>query len=166
MYRPDVVEIGYARGVPMRGDLATAPDGVNAPVFMVGALKDPWSGNLDGKQIIKGWVDTDSERHERISDLAVSDGREIGADGRASDPVGNTVDVEQATWTNTIGAPELRAVWTDTDFDPSVPAVYYASVLEIPTPTWQACDKARFDIKITPEGIPRSHQERAHTSPI
>jgi hypothetical protein len=165
-YRPDVIEIGYARGVPMGGDLAAAPEGATAPVFMVGALKDPWSGNLDRIQIIKGWVDADGERRERIYDVAVSDGREIGPDGRAGEAVGNTVDVANATWTNTIGDAELRAVWSDPDFDPALPAVYYARVLEIPTPTWQAYDEQRFGIKMTAEGIPRSHQERAYTSPI
>ncbi|MGX9352225.1 DUF3604 domain-containing protein [Shimia sp. W99] len=166
MYRPDVVEIGYARGVPMGGDLRPAPEGAKAPVFMVGALKDAWSGNLDRIQIVKGWVDAAGERHERIYDVAVSDGREIDAEGRAKKPVGSTVDVENVMWTNTIGAPELRAVWTDPDFDPSVPAVYYARVLEIPTPTWQAYDEARFDMKMDVDGVPREHQERAYTSPI
>ncbi len=165
-YRPDVIDIGYAKGVPMGGDLEPAPEGATAPVFMVGALKDAWWGNLDRIQIVKGWVDTEGERHERIFDVAVSDGREIGEDGRATTEVGNTVDVENATWTNTIGAPELRTVWTDPDFDPSVPAVYYARVLEIPTPTWQAYDEARLGADMTPEGIPRFHQERAYTSPI
>lgn len=164
IYRPDVVEIGYAGGVPMGGDLLPAPEGAAAPVFMVGALKDAWSGNLDRIQIIKGWVDAAGERQERIYDVAVSGDREIGADGRATEPVGSTV--EGATWTNTIGAPELRAVWTDPEFDPTLPAVYYARVLEIPTPTWQAYDEARFGITMTPEGIPREHQERAYTSPI
>ena len=164
IYRPDVVEIGYAGGVPMGGDLLPAPEGSAAPVFMVGALKDAWSGNLDRIQIIKGWVDAAGERQERIYDVAVSGDREIGADSRANEPVGSTV--EGATWTNTIGAPELRAVWTDPEFDPALPAVYYARVLEIPTPTWQAYDEARFGITMTPEGIPREHQERAYTSPI
>ena len=165
LYRPNVVEIGYAKGVPMGGDLSAAPEGA-APVFMVGAIKDAWSGNLDRIQIIKGWVDADGDRQEKIYDVAVSDGREIGADGRTTTPVGNTVDVENATWTNDIGAPELRATWTDPDFDPALPAVYYARVLEIPTPTWQAYDEARFGMTMTPDGIPRTHQERAYTSPI
>ncbi|MFC3615362.1 DUF3604 domain-containing protein [Lutimaribacter marinistellae] len=166
LYRPDVVEIGYDRGVPMGGDLPPAAQGANAPVFMVGAMKDAWSGNLDRIQIIKGWVDAGGQRQERIYDVAVSDRRKIGADGRATGPVGNTVDEAEATWTNTIGAPELRAVWKDPDFDPSLPAVYYARVLEIPTPTWQAYDEKRFGIKMEAESVPRSHQERAYTSPI
>lgn len=165
-FRPNAIEIGYQRGVPMGGDLPIAPDGADAPVFMVGALKDAWSGNLDRIQIIKGWVNTDGERRERIFDVAVSDGREIDKNGRVTSPVGNTVDSATATWTNTIGAPELRTVWTDPDFDPALPAVYYARVLEIPTPTWQAFDELRFGISMNAETIPRSHQERAYTSPI
>ena len=165
-FKPDAVEIGYRKGVPMGGDLPPAPKGSKAPVFMVGAMKDAWSGNLDRIQMVKGWVDAAGERHEIIYDVAVSDGRKINSQGRATQPVGNTVDVAKATWTNTIGDPELRAVWIDPDFDPSVPAVYYARVLEIPTPTWQAYDEARFGIKMTATGIPRSHQERAYTSPI
>ena len=165
VYRPNAVDIGYAKGVPMGGDLPTAPEGAAAPVFMVGALRDVHSGNLDRIQIIKGWVDANGERRERIYDVAVSDGREIGANGRAMEPVGNTVDEANASYTNSIGDAELRAVWTDPDFDPSLPAVYYARVLEIPTPTWQAHDEKFFGIKMTAD-VPRSHQERAYTSPI
>ena len=149
----------------MGGDLREAPAGKKAPVFMVGALKDPWSGSLDRVQIVKGWVDGSGERHERIYDVAVSDGRTIGSDGRCRTPVGNTVDEADASYLNNIGDAELRAVWTDPDFDPDHRAVYYARVLEIPTPTWQAYDAKFFDIEM-PEEIPLSHQERAYTSPI
>lgn len=165
-FLPNAVEIGYTKGVPMGGDLPAVSKDGKAPVFMVGAMKDPWSGNLDRIQIIKGWVDAKGERHERIYDVAVSDDRKIGKDGRATEAVGNTVDEANATWTNTIGDAELRAVWSDPDFDPKLPAVYYARVLEIPTPTWQAYDEKRMGIKMDAEGIPRSHQERAYTSPI
>jgi len=165
VFRPDVVSIGYRKGVPMGGDLPKAPEGKNAPVFMVGALKDAWSGNLDRIQIIKGWVDEQGERHERIYDVAVSDGREIDADGRCRTPVGTTVDEANATYLNNIGDAELRAVWTDPDFNPNHRSVYYARVLEIPTPTWQAYDSKFFDITM-PEQVPLSHQERAYTSPI
>ena len=164
-FRPDAVSIGYRKGVRMGGDLAAAPAGKKAPTFMVGALKDPWSGNLDRIQIVKGWVDAKGERHEQIYDVAVSDGRRIGSDGRCKTPVGNTVDEKDASYLNTIGDAELRAVWTDPDFDPKYRAVYYARVLEIPTPTWQAHDAKFFGITM-PEGIPLSHQERAYTSPI
>jgi hypothetical protein len=153
VYKPDAVSIGYAKGVPMGGDLEAKPAGAKTPVFMVGARKDAWSGNLDRIQIVKGWVDKKGERHERIYDVAVSDGRSIGADGRCDTPVG------------AIGDAELRAVWTDPDFDPKLPAVYYARVLEIPTPTWQAYDSQFFGITM-PDSVPLSHQDRAYTSPI
>jgi hypothetical protein len=165
VFRPDAVSIGYAKGVPMGGDLAEKPAGAKAPVFMVGALKDPWAGNLDRIQIVKGWIDEAGKRHEKIYDVTVSDGRTIGADGRCKTPVGNTVDEKNATYLNTIGDAELRAVWTDPDFNPNHAAVYYARVLEIPTPTWQAYDAAYFGIEM-PKQVPLSHQDRAYTSPI
>ena len=165
VYKPDAVSIGYDKGVPMGGDLPAMPDGKQAPVFMVGALKDQWSGNLDRVQIVKGWVDESGDRHERIYDVAVSDGREINSDGRCTTPVGNTVDEANASYLNSIGDAELRAVWTDPDFNPAHAATYYARVLEIPTPTWQAYDSKFFEISM-PEEVPLSHQERAYTSPI
>ena len=164
VYRPDAVAIGYRKGVPMGGDLSTGPAG-SAPVFMVGAMKDAWGAKLDRIQIVKGWVDASGERKERIHDVAVSDGRQIGADGRCKTPVGNTVDVADTSYLNTIGEAELRAVWTDPEFDPKLRAVYYARVLEIPTPTWQAFDAKFFGIQM-PKKVPMSHQERAYTSPI
>jgi len=165
LYRPDVVSIGYDKGVPMGGDLASRPADRKAPTFMVGALKDPGAGNLDRIQIIKGWVDKKGKRHEKIYDVAVSDGRTIDEDGRCRTPVGNTVDTDKATFLNNIGDAELRAIWTDPDFDSEVAAVYYARVMEIPTPTWQAHDMAFFGTKMTAD-VPLSHQERAYTSPI
>ena len=111
-------------------------------------------------------VSNSSQPNWALDDVALSDGRETGPDGRAIKAVGNTVDEVNATWVNNIGDSELRAVWTDPDFDPALPAVYYARVLEIPTPTWQAYDEKRFGTRMTVEGIPRSHQERAYTSPI
>ena len=128
-------------------------------------MKDPWSGNLDRIQIVKGWVDDDGERRERIYDVAVSDGRTIDADGRARTPVGDTVNVAEATYLNTIGDAELRAVWTDPDFDPDHRAFYYVRVLEIPTPTWQAYDAKRFGVTM-PASVQMKSQERAYTSPI
>jgi len=149
----------------MGGDLRKAPAAGKAPTFLVAALKDSMSGNLDRIQIIKGWVGADGKAKERVYDVAVSDGRKIGADGRCETPVGNTVNVEKATWTNTIGDPELIAVWSDPDFDPSQHAFYYVRVLEIPTPRWTAYEALRFGIKM-PEGCPMTTQERAYTSPI
>ena len=165
VYRPDAVEIGYDKGVPMGGDLPAKPDAGNTPVFMVGALKDAWSGNLDRIQIVKGWVDAAGELQERIYDVVCADNREITAEGRCATPVGNTVDEANATYLNNIGDAELRAVWTDPDFDPALRAVYYARVLEIPTPTWQAYDAKYYGVEM-PEQVPLSHQERAYTSPI
>jgi hypothetical protein len=159
-------DIGYARGVPMGGDLPSAPDGSAAPTFLVAALKDPYSGNLDRIQIVKGWLDGKGRRQEKIYDVVWGDAerRQPGADGKLP-AVGNTVDVAEATWTNTIGDPELIAVWTDPDFDPERPAVYYARVLEIPTPRWTAYEAKRFGITL-PAEVQMITQERAYTSPI
>ena len=137
---------GYEKGVPMGGDLLAAMG--EAPTFLVYALRDPIGANLDRIQIIKGWMDARGELHERIYDVAVSDGRRIGADGRARTPVGNTVDLEAASWTNTIGDSELATVWTDPDFDADQHAFYYARVLEIPTPRWVVYDKVRLGAEI------------------
>jgi len=156
--------VGYAKGVPMGGDLNDAPQG-RSPTFIAAALKDPIGANLDRIQIIKGWVDGDGKTQERIYDVAVSGGRQIGADGRCRTPVGDTVDVANATWTNTIGAPELIAVWKDPDFDARQRAFYYARVMEIPTPRWTAYDAKRFGTRPLP-GTALTLQERAYTSPI
>jgi hypothetical protein len=155
---------GYQKGVPMGGDLTKAPKG-KAPTFMVYALRDPIGGNLDRIQIIKGWLDKKGKTHERIYDVAVSDGRKVDSDGRCKTPVGNTVDVKTASFTNSIGDSELATVWTDPDFEPGQKAVYYARVIEIPTPRWTTIDAFRFGIPIS-EGAPVSTQERAYTSPI
>ena len=147
----------------MGADLpARANDG--APKFLVAALKDPISGNLDRIQVVKGWLDDRGRRQEKVFDVAWSGDRQPGEDGKLP-PVGNTVDLASATWTNTIGAVELITVWEDPEFDPDQPAVYYARVLEIPTPRWTAYEQARFGVKF-PEGVPLVTQERAYTSPI
>ena len=164
VFRPDFVSAGYRRGVPMGGDLTRAPDG-KAPTFMIRALRDPDGANLDRIQVIKGWLDADGETLERIYDVAVSGGRTIGQDGRAGEAVGNTVDIENATFTNTIGATTLGVVWTDPDFDPKQSAFYYVRVLEIPTPRWTTYDAAFFDIPL-PDSVPPTIQDRAYTSPI
>jgi hypothetical protein len=156
-------DVGYTKGVPMGGDLTNRPGG-RSPTFLVGALKDPLSGNLDRIQIVKGWLDAAGERQERIYNVAWSGIRQLGSDGSLP-PVGNTVDVANATWTNTIGAPELLTVWTDPDFDPDLPAVYYARVIEIPTPRWTAYEAKRFGVTMSSE-VPMITRERAYTSPI
>jgi Protein of unknown function (DUF3604) len=155
--------IGYTKGVPMGGDLEAGPAG-KMPSFLVAALKDPIGANLDRYQVVKGWVDAKGEMQEKIYDVAWSGDRKPGADGKLP-PVGSTVDVENATWTNAIGAPELIAVWTDPDFDPTQRAFYYGRVLEIPTPRWTAYDAKYFNVKMGPE-VPMQMQERAYTSPI
>jgi hypothetical protein len=157
-------EAGYSRGVPMGGNLSQVPDG-KSPTFLVAAMKDAMSGNLDRIQIIKGWVGKDGKAQERVYDVAVSDGRKIDKNGRCKTPVGNTVDVANATWTNTIGDPELITVWTDPDFDAKQRAFYYVRVLEIPTPRWTAYEAKRFNIKM-PKDTKMVTQERAYTSPI
>jgi hypothetical protein len=155
--------VGYAKGVPMGGDLAQAPQG-RVPSFLVAAMKDPYSGNLDRIQIVKGWLNADGSLEERVYDVAWSGDRQPGADGRLP-AVGNTVDVANATWTNTIGAAELITVWRDPDFDPALKAFYYARVIEIPTPRWTAYEAKRFDLEL-PSEVPMTTQERAYTSPI
>jgi hypothetical protein len=160
--RPDFIALAYAKGVPMGGDLK--PAGAKAPTFFVTALKDPKSGNLDRIQIVKGWIDTAGKQHESIHDVVWSGDRKPGADGKLP-PVGNTVDVAHATYTNSIGESELSSAWTDPDFKPGERAFYYARVLEIPTPRWSTIDAARLDMAI-PGGLPATIQERAWSSSI
>ncbi len=157
--------VGYGKGVPMGGDLPPTADGAAGPSFLVAALKDPLSGNLDRVQIIKGWVDVEGALQEHIYDVVWSGDREPGEDGKVP-LVGSTVDVANANWTNTIGAPELITVWQDPDFDPAEKAFYYARVIEIPTPRWTAYDAAYFaDADFAPE-VPMTVTARAYTSPI
>jgi uncharacterized protein DUF3604 len=157
-------QIGYAKGVPMGGDLRDAPTG-KAPTFLVAALKDPIGANLDRYQVVKGWLDKQGKPQEKVYDVAWSGERKADAKTGKLPAVGSTVDVANATWTNTIGAPELIAVWKDPDFDPSVPAFYYGRVIEIPTPRWTAYDAKRFGTKPL-DGTAMVLQERAYTSPI
>ncbi len=158
-----IVENGYERGVPMGGALSAA-NGHEAPSFMVWAVKDPNSGNLDRVQIVKGWLDADGTQHEEIYDIAWSGERKLDSAGNLPS-VGNTVDVKTATYTNNIGEVELSAVWADPEFDPALHAFYYVRVLEIPTPRWSTRDAVALGIAV-PEGLPTSIQERAFTSPI
>src|SRR5688572_1622663 len=157
--------IGYAKGVPMGGDLSGSTKG-KAPAFLVAALKDPIGANLDRIQIVKGWLDAQGQTQEKVYDIARGDAdkRKRGANGKVP-AVGSTVDVPNASWTNTIGDPELISVWKDPDFDPAQRAFYYARVMEIPTPRWTAYDAKRFGISSAP-GTRMTIQERAYTSPI
>jgi hypothetical protein len=155
---------GYKKGVPMGGDLKPAPKGKKAPTFMVIALRDPIGANLDRIQIVKGWMDTKGETHEKVYDVSWSGDRKPNSKGKLP-AVGNTVDLEAANWTNTIGSSELLTVWTDPDFDAKENAFYYARVLEIPTPRWIVYDKVRLGAEL-PKDATLTHQERAYTSPI
>jgi hypothetical protein len=155
--------VGYAKGVPMGGDLRKAPAG-KGPSFLVAALKDPIGANLDRIQIVKGWLDAAGELHEKVYDVAWAGDRKPDASGKLPS-VGSTVDVPNATWTNTIGAPELISVWKDPAFDARQRAFYYARVIEIPTPRWTAYDAKRFGNTPLP-GTRMTITERAYTSPI
>ena len=161
--RSDFAKHGYEKGVPMGGDLKAAPDG-KAPTLLIRVVRDADGANLDRIQIIKGWLDTDSKTHEQVYDVAWSGDRKPGADGKLP-AVGNTVNVEEATYTNAIGAPYLSAYWKDSDFDAAQRAFYYVRVLEIPTPRWTTYDAKVFGVK-RPEDVPASIQERAYSSPI
>jgi hypothetical protein len=156
--------VGYAKGVPMGGDLRQAPAG-KPLTFLVAALKDPIGANLDRIQIVKGWLDATGELHEKVFDVAWSGDRRPDPKAGKVPPVGSTVDVENAPWTNSIGAPELIAVWKDSGFEPAQRAFYYARVMEIPTPRWTAYDAKRFGVKALP-GTRMTVTERAYTSPI
>ena len=155
---------GYEKGVPMGGDLKKAAKGKKAPTFMLLALRDPVGANLDRLQIVKGWMDKNGKTHEKVYDVSWSGDRKPDAKGKLPS-VGNTVDLEAANWTNTIGASELATVWTDPDFDHKVKSFYYARVIEIPTPRWIVYDKVRLGAEL-PKDAKLIHQERAYTSPI
>ena len=163
MDRSDFARHGYARGVPMGGDLKAAPQG-QAPTFLIRALRDPDGANLDRAQVIKGWLDRDGYAQEKVYNVAWSGERKLGADGSIP-VVGNTVDPARATWTDSIGAAQISTVWEDPDFNRSVPAFYSVRVLEVPTPRWSAYDAVRFDVDL-PAGARSSTQERAYTSAI
>jgi hypothetical protein len=159
----DWVKKAYQGGVPMGGDLPDAT--AKAPTFVVWALKDPESGNLDRIQIIKAFVNKWNRPGEKIYDVAWSDNRKHDPATGKLTPVGNTVDVSKATYTNDIGSTQLSAVWTDPDFDPSQRAVYYVRTLEIPTPRWSTYDAVKLGVA-PPTLVPPTIQERAWSSPI
>jgi hypothetical protein len=162
---PEFVKQAYEYGVPMGQDLPAKPSSTKAPTFAVWALKDPESGNLDRVQIIKGWINKWGRASEKIYDVALSDGRNVDPETGKAPPVGNTVDLEKATYTNDIGDSQLSAMWTDPDFDPAVHAVYYVRVLEIPTPRWSTYDAVRNNLPLL-DAVPATIQERAWSSPI
>ena len=162
----DFAKQGYAGGVPMGQDLPPVASGAKAPTFAVQAMKDPVSGNLDRIQIVKVWANpANGLPMEKIYDLAWSDSRKHDPQTGKLPPVGNTVDVKKATYTNDIGASQLSDVWTDPDFDPTLPVAYYLRVLEIPTPRWSTYDAAKLGVA-PPTAVPPTIQERAWSSPI
>ncbi len=160
----DIAAVGYARGIPMGGDLTAAPAG-RAPSLLIHAARDPLSGNLDRVQVVKGWVDENGEAHERIYNVAWSDGRQLDGEGNLP-AVGNTVDLATGLYTNTIGAVQLATVWRDPDFDPDQAAFYYVRVLEIPTPRHSLLDAIALGIDVEETRQPATIQERAYSSPI
>lgn len=157
-------ESAYNRGVPMGADLPKKTKGDAAPSFIVSAMKDPYGANLDRVQIIKGWLDASGATRERIYNVAWAGERRLDSEGKLPS-LGSTVNVDEATWTDDIGAPALATVWSDPDFDPAEKAFYYARVIEIPTPRWTAYDRKRFAVEMAKE-VPMTLQERAYTSPI
>jgi hypothetical protein len=160
----DFAAVGYRKGVPM-GGLLPAASGGKSPQFAIRAVKDPEAGNLDRVQVVKGWMAADGTLHEKVFDVAWSGNRRIGADGKLP-PVGNTVDVASARYTNTIGAAELTVLWTDPEFDPAQPAFYYVRVLEIPTPRQHLFDALAMGIDPAALKLPPTIQERAWSSPV
>jgi hypothetical protein len=161
--RSDFAAQGYARGVPMGGDLKAAPAG-KAPTLLIRALRDPDGANLDRIQVVKGWLDAKGQAQEKVYDVAWSGNRKPGKGGKLP-PVGNTVNVADASYTNSIGAPYLQVAWKDPSFDPKQRAFYYVRVIEIPTPRWVAYDAKFYKIDM-PKEVKMHSQERAYTSPI
>ncbi len=162
--RANLAEVGYGRGVPMGGDLKAAPDG-RAPGFLVVAQREPDGANLDRIQVIKGWLDASGQTHEKVYDVAWSGQRRPDPKTGQVPAVGNTVNVTDASYTNSIGAPYLQAYWRDPSFDPRQRAFYYVRVLEIPTPRWTTYEAKVFAVPL-PKAVPALIQERAYTSPI
>ena len=163
LQRADFADVGYAKGVPMGGELKATTKG-KVPILMIQAAKDPLGGNLDRVQVIKGWLDAKGAVQEKIYDVAWSGKRAIGKNGKLPS-VGNTVNIAEATWSNSIGAVALDVVWRDPGFDPALKAFYYIRVIEIPTPRWTAYDAKRYGISMSAE-VPMTVTERAYTSPI
>jgi hypothetical protein len=162
IHKPNLARIGYRKGVPMGGELGAAGD--SAPAFLVAAVKDPHGANLDRIQIVKGWLDSKGRLHEKIYNIAMSDGRVVRDDGRV-EKLASTVDLEQATYSNKVGAEQLNSYWQDPDFDPEQRAFYYARVIEISTPRWSIYDAVRLGASLNPAD-PRVVQDRAYSSPI
>lgn len=162
---PDMANIGYAGGVPMGGELSSAKRGAS-PRFMIHALKDPNGANLDRVQIIKGWLNKDGSTQEKIYNVALSDGRVVDAKSGKAPDLRSTVNAEEASYNNSIGAVSFNTYWQDPDFDRRQRAFYYVRVIEIPTPRWTAYDAKYYNLKDVPEEIPMVTRERVYSSPI
>jgi hypothetical protein len=161
--RRDWVHAAYAGGVPMGGELKAAR-GKGAPRLLVQALKDPDGANLDRIQIVKVWL-KDGTSQEQVFDVVWSGNRKADPATGKVPSVGDSVDLTKASYTNSIGAPQLSGEWTDPAFDAKAPAVYYARVIEIPTPRWSTYLAVRNNLPV-PTSVPPTHQERAWTSPV
>ena len=164
VFAPNLAEIGYSAGVPMGGSLSRS-ETAGAPRFLVHALKDPEGANLDRVQMVKGWLDAAGKLHEKIHDIALSDGRSVDPESGRAPPVRSTVDVTKATYSNAVGEVSFAVLWEDPEFDPEQPAFYYVRVIEIPTPRWTAYDAKFFGLTLSEE-IPRVTRERVYSSPI
>jgi hypothetical protein len=136
-----VVRAGYVKGVPMGSGLPAPIGDQKTPNFLLSVAKDPAGANLERIQIVKGWLDTSGASHEKVFDVMVAP------------------DLLK-------GLREMSSVWSDPDFDLAVPAFYYARVLEVRTPRWNALDATRFRNKKVEPGVRAQQQERAYTSPI
>ena len=161
--RSDRITVAYRDGVPMGGDLESAAKD-SSPRFLIAASKDPLGANLDRIQIVKGWIDAQGNQRDKVFDVDWSGDRQPGKNGKLPS-VGNTVDVKTATYRNSIGDSQLASVWQDPEFDPTVPSLYYARVIEIPTPRWTTYDAVRAGLPL-PEDAPATIAERAWSSPI
>ena len=148
----------------MGGDLTHAPAG-KSPTFLIRAVRDPDGANLDRVQVVKGWREANGKLREQVYDVALSDERQADASGNVP-AVGTTVEFENASYSNSIGDPELAVVWSDASFDPTEHAFYYVRVIEIPTPRWTAYDAKHYGLNSLPASVPMTTQERAYTSPI
>ena len=164
LYASNFAIRSYSKGVPMGGTLIKSKMKNDAPTFLIRAMRDPIGANLDRVQIIKGWLDENNLMREKIYNVSLSGNRKANKDG-IIEPVGNTVNLDEATYSNSIGSTELTAVWKDPNFNKNIDAFYYVRVLEIPTPRWSTYDAVRFGVD-RPENVPPTLQERAYSSPI
>jgi hypothetical protein len=161
--RADAVRMAYATAVPMGGDLPRAPAG-KVPSLLVMALRDAHSAPLQRIQVVKGWA-LGTEAHERVYDVACSDGIQPDAATHRCKDNGATVNLSDCSISSDKGAPSLATTWRDPDFNPAVSAFYYVRVLENPVCRYSQRDALRIGAE-HPANVPRTIQERAWTSPV